>query len=433
MWDRLKRISLSVQILFGLVLGAVLGFILPEAGRNESVDRLVEGAAIGGKLWLQALQMTILPLVFGLLATLFIRSQDMSHGTGTARRAFYLMLALYLVSIPIGMVNAYIFLGAFPVTDGMAQALRSMAGEGVALESLPWQETLLAVVPVNIISAMAGPTLLPVLFFALVFGAALAKLKDSEGKRTLSGAFTGLVDVSFVIVGWVLRLAPLGVALLILATTQRFGTAVFAGLAHWLALSILNVLVLLVSVYIIVVLATKVPVSKFARAMLPAQSIAAGTQSSTGTMPVTIQSCREMGLSEQAISATIPLAATIFRFIAPASFIMGTAYAALVYDLPPLGIAMFLTVGLLGTLMEMGSVGIPGAATAVAKMTPIAALVGFPIEIVVVFLVVEIIPDIFKTTTNVTAHAAAAAIVDRGIKKDYPSKTEQAAASDVRG
>ena len=423
MWDRLKTLSLSIRILLGLALGAVVGLALPSTGRNEGVDQFVEAAAIGGKLWLQALQMTILPLVFGLVATLFIRSRGLTQGTGNARRAFYVMMAFYLLAIPIGIFSVEVYLGAFPVTDGMAQALRSMAGEGVPQESLHWQDSVLSLVPVNIISAMAGPSLLPVLFFALIFGAALAKLPEGEGKRVLSSALNGLVDVAFVIVDWVLRLAPVGVALLILATTQRFGADIFAGLAHWVILSSANVLNVLVVVYVIVALATKVPVLSFAKAMLPAQSVAAGTQSSTGTMPVTIESCRKMGLLEEAIGATVPLAAVVFRPIAPASFVFACSYASAVYGLPAASLALLLTIGLLGVLMEMGSVGIPNAATAVAKFTPFAALVGFPIEIIVVFLVVEIIPDIVKTTTNVTAHADAAAIVDRGVVSE-PSPAE---------
>ena len=165
MWDRLKTLSLSIRILLGLALGAVIGLVLPSTGRNEGVDQFVEAAAIGGKLWLQALQMTILPLVFGLVATLFIRSRGLTQGTGNARRAFYVMMAFYLLAIPIGIFSVEVYLGAFPVTDGMAQALRSMAGEGVPQESLHWQDSVLSLVPVNIISAMAGPSMLPGLFF----------------------------------------------------------------------------------------------------------------------------------------------------------------------------------------------------------------------------------------------------------------------------
>lgn len=418
MWDRLKRLSLSFQILAGLALGAAIGLALPSSGRNTGVDQFIEATAIGGKLWLQALQMTILPLVFGLVATLFIRSKGVSRGAGTARRAFYVMLAFYLLAIPVGIFAVETYLGAFPVDAAMARAMRSMAGEGVPAESLHWQDSVLALVPVNIVSAMAGPSLLPVLFFALVFGAALATLPDSEGKQVLAAALNGLVDVAFKIVDWVLRLAPLGVAFLILATTQRFGADIFAGLAHWVVLSSANVATMLLAIYIAVVIAARVPLARFAKAILPAQSVAAGTQSSTGTMPLTIESCRRMGLSEEAISATVPLAAVVFRPIAPASFIFTCVYASQVYGLPTMGITMMVAIGLLGMLTEMGSVGVPNAATSMAKFTPFAALVGFPIEIIVVFLVVEIIPDIVKTTTNVTAHAATAAIVDRGVNSE---------------
>ena len=120
-----------------------------------------------------------------------------------------------------------------------------------------------------------------------------------------------------------------------------------------------------------------------------------------------------MGISEAAIDATVPIAAVVFRFIAPWGFLITSIYAAEVYELPPLGIGTLIAIGLVGILIEMSKVGLPAAATFLAAWAPMAALVGFPIEFVVVLLVVETIPDIFKTVLNVTAHATAAALVDR--------------------
>ena len=410
-----KTLPLAAQILIGLAVGAIVGLLLPAAGRSEGVDRTVAALGLGGRLWLQALQMTILPLVFALLTTLFIRSKGLGGGGRTTRRALVTIFALYTMGVFVGLRASYALLGAFPVTGDMAVSMRAMAGEGVPPETLPWADAVLSLVPSNVVAAMAGGSLLPVLVFALVFGAALASLEESEGKRLLAAGLTTLGDVMFKIVGWVLKLAPIGVALLILPTVQAHGADIFAGLAHWIALSVSMVLTVLAATYLVAITVGRVPLGRFQSALFPAQSVAFGTQSSTGTMPVTMTSCRDMGLSEQAIAATMPLAAVIFRVVAPAAAIFTSLYAAQVYDLGPLPVLLVIGIGFLGAIMEMSFVGVPGAATFVAFYSPLAAIVGFPIEFIVVLLVVETIPDIFKTVLSVTGHATATAIVDRGV------------------
>lgn len=417
MWGHIKQVPLAAWILIGLALGAVIGLALPASGTNAGVDEAVSIAALLGELWLRALQMTILPLVFAMLSTLFIRSHGLASGGRTTRRALVVIAALYLLGVFMGVVMSYGLLGLFPVTDDMAQALRAMAGEGMIAESPPWGEAVLAVVPANIVAAMSSDSLLPVLFFALVFGAALAKLEDGPGKATLSSGLTGLADTVFIIVNWVLKAAPLGVALLILPTTHRHGTDIFAGLAHYIALATIMPVIFMVVIYAITVTLGRVPLGKFTRAIFPAQSVAFGTQSSTGTMPVTIKACRDMGLSEEAIGATMPLVAVLLRIITSATAIFVCMYAVAVYDMQPLTLVMVIGLGFLGVLIEISMVGIPGSATFVAYYAPFAAIVGFPIEFIVVLLVVNVIPDIAYTVFHVTTHATATALVDRGVER----------------
>ncbi len=415
--QKLKQLPLAAWILIGLALGAAVGLALPADGTSARVDEAVGVAALLGELWLRALQMTILPLVFAMLSTLFIRSQGLADGGRTTRRALSVIAGLYVLSVFVGVLLCYVLLGLFPVTESMAQALRAMSGEGIAADGPPWAEAVLAVVPANIVAAMSGDSLLPVLFFALVFGAALAKLEDGPGKATLSTALTGLADAVFIIVNWVLKLAPLGVALLVLPTTQRHGADIFAGLAHYILICTAIPLLLLAFIYLLTATLTRVPLGTFARAIFPAQSVAFGTQSSTGTMPVTIKACREMGLSEEAISVTMPLAAVLLRIVTGGVAVLVCMYAVAVYDLPPLTLWMVIGLGFLGVLIEISLVGIPGSATFVAYYAPFAAVVGFPIEFIVVLLVVNVIPDIAHTVLHVTSHATATALVDRGVNR----------------
>ena len=118
-------------------------------------------------------------------------------------------------------------------------------------------------------------------------------------------------------------------------------------------------------------------------------------------------------MRENSADISVPLSVSLLRVSSPTSSVFYGAYGAIVYGLPH-GIALLLAAGVLKTLIEVGSVGIPSQATMVATAAPVLALFGIPLEFLAVILVVETIPDLFKTVCNVTMDVAAATVVDRG-------------------
>ncbi|MXO61183.1 cation:dicarboxylase symporter family transporter [Altererythrobacter salegens] len=418
---------LAARILVGLVIGAGIGLALPEPGVDPRIDQAVATVGLGGGLWLQALQMTILPLVFSLIATLFVRSQGLAGGGRTTRRAMATIMGLYFVGVVAAVIGTIVLLEFFPVSEAIAQAMRAMTGEEIAGAPLPWADAILSIIPTNIVAAMGGDTLLPVLFFTMLFSAALSRLEDGEPRRVIVAGLTAISETMFIIVDWVLQLAPIGVALLILPTTFHFGATIFNGLAHFVALKTAIVFVVGAALYLVTAVFGRVPVGRFSRTMLPVQAVAFGTQSSTGCMPLTLKACRHMGISDEAADSTVPLAAILFRICAPGATLMLAAYAAQVYGLP-MGLGLMITIALLAVLLEMSVVGMPGAAVLVATVAPIVALVGFPLAFLGVVIVVEMFSDVFGTMVNATGHAAASNIVDRRRYRDPPD-TEAAVQS----
>ncbi|WP_265570113.1 dicarboxylate/amino acid:cation symporter [Sphingomicrobium nitratireducens] len=414
MMKKLLSLHLAVKVLVALALGTLVGLVLPSPGSNATIDWVVALAAVAGQMWINALQMTILPLVFALLSTTFIRSQGLATGGRVTRRSFALIIALYLLSVVVGLVMVPMMFAISPVTPEIGEALRHMVGNKVATEPLPWADAFLSLIPTNIVSAMAGATLLPVLIFALLFGAAIARLDDGEPRRVVVAALTGIADAVFVIVDWVLRLSPLGVAFLIMPTIQQNGLGIFAGFAQYILMSIAVALVLLAITYVLVAVRGSVPLGRFAHHILSVQAVALGTQSSTGCMPLTIKACKAMGVRDEATDVSVPLAAVLFRIVSPASAVLAAYYGAQVYGIE-VGFGLLVAAGLLGMVLEMGLVGIPGAATFIAYYAPIAALVGFPLEFMLVFIVVNVLPDIVFTGLHVTSHASVATMIDRAV------------------
>ena len=408
---RLLKLPLAGWIVIGLAVGAVIGLALPAPGTARWSDSVVASADVIARLWLAALQMTILPLVFALLATAFVRSAGLADSEGVARRAIVTLLALYLLAIVVGLVFTPILLALSPVTPEIASAMRSAGGTPVDVAHLPVAGMILGMVPSNIVSAAASGSLLPVVVFALVFGAALARI-GRERSAGLVAVLEGLAAAMFLVVGWVIALAPIGVAGFILVATNSAGAALLWGIAHYVALYTALMLILTAFAYVVAVFAGRAPLGKFARAMLPVQVVAFSTRSSLACLPLGIAAAREIGVRETAADVAMPLIVALMRNSSSTSAVFYGAYGAIVYGLPH-GLALLLAAGLIKTLMEIGSVGIPAQATLVATAAPALAVMNIPPEFLAFVIVAETVPDMFKTVCNITMDVAATTVVDR--------------------
>ena len=381
------------------------------AGTAPWSDGVVASADVISRLWLAALQMTILPLVFALLSTAFVRSAGLAESKGVARRTIVTVLALYLLAIIVGVVLTPILLALSPVTPEIAAAMRGTGGAPVEVAHLPVAGMILGVVPTNIVSAAASGSLLPVVVFALLLGAALARI-GTERNAAIVAVLEGLAAAMFLIVGWVIALAPIGVAGFVLVATSTGGSALLWGIAHYVALYTALILILTACAYAVAVFAGRARLGAFARAMLPVQAVAFSTRSSLACLPLGITAARRIGVRETAADVAMPLTVALMRNSSSTSAVFYGAYGAIVYGLPH-GLALLFVAGLLKTLMEIGSVGIPAQATLAATAAPALAVMHIPPAFLALIIVAETIPDMVKTVCNITMDVAAATVVDR--------------------
>jgi Na+/H+-dicarboxylate symporter len=409
--ERQKKIPLAAWIVLGLVIGAVVGLALPAPGKAPWSDAVVASADVIARLWLAALQMTILPLVFALLSTTFVRSAGLSESKGTARRTIAVILGLYGLAIVVGVVFTPILLALSPVTPAIAAAMSGAGGGAVTVAHLPVTDMILGMVPTNIVSAAASGSLLPVVVFALVFGAALARI-GPERNAAIVSVLEGLAAAMFLVVGWVIALAPIGVAGFILVATATGGAALLWGIAHYVALYSLLMVILTLCAYPVAVFGGLVKLGAFARAMLPVQVVAFSTRSSLACLPLGIEAARRIGVREHAVDVAMPLSVALMRISSSTSAVFYGAYGAIVYGLPH-GVALLFAAGLIKTLMEIGSVGIPAQATLAATAAPALAVMNIPPEFLALIIVAETIPDMIKTVCNITFDVAATTVVDR--------------------
>ena len=388
----------------------VLGFIAGTLLRGTSIEATVMAVAQpAGTLWLRALQLTILPLVIGLVYTGISQTLAAAGGGQLARRAVMLFCVILLASGTMSALLSTTLLGLFPIPASAAVALSGGAAEAGPVPGMA--EILSAMMPDNIFAAAAAGAMLPMVLFVSLFALAATKLGEAP-RRTLGEVFEGLAGAMMVIVGWVLMLAPIGVFGLALSLGAKMGGDAVGALAHYiLVVSAAGLLVLLAG-YVVALTLGGQRLMDFARAMLPVHAVAVSTQSSLACLPAMLAASRKLGVREPTADFALPLAVAIFRATSPAMNLAVAIYAAHLTGttLTPVALAAGVLVAF---LVSLSSVSLPGTISFVVSVGPIAIAMGVPVAPLGLLVAVEILPDLMRTLGNVTMDVAVTAAVDR--------------------
>src|SRR3990167_9450825 len=181
-----------------------------------------------GLLWLNALKMTIVPLVVALLITGITATADAARAGKLAFRAVMIFLGAITLSGLMSLLMTPLLLRVFPLSAGAADALRhGLGGTTEAAPSPTFGDFLLSLVPTNPIAAAAETAILPLIVLTTIFAFAITRLEPVQ-RATLSGLFKALGDAMLIVIGWVLALAPIGVFALGYALAVKAGVAASA-------------------------------------------------------------------------------------------------------------------------------------------------------------------------------------------------------------
>lgn len=401
--------SQPTRILLALAVGLAFGLASAAVGGGW-VEGAVEVAALVGGLWLNALQMTIIPLVVSLLITGIAASAEAARASRLAGRALILFLVLLWLSAGLAGLLAPLFLQLWPLPVDSAEALRGAltTSEPVG-EVAGFAEFFRSIIPTNPVTAAAENAILPLIIFTAVFAFALTRL-PAEPRLLLTNFFRALADVMLVMIGWILWLAPIGVFALAYAVGARAGAAAFGALLHYVVIvSAIGIIVWLLA-YPLAVFGGRIGLVRFARAVAPSQAVAISTQSSLASLPAMLRSAERLGVPVAASGVLLPLAVAIFRVTGPAMNLTVALYVAHLFgiEVGPAQIAAGIAIAATTTL---GSVSLPGQISFITSIAPIALAMGVPIEALGLLIAVETIPDIFRTVGNVTMDVAATATV----------------------
>ena len=404
------------RVLIALIIGLLAGAWAQSLGDGMREPALQVSGFVGG-LWLNALKMTVIPLVVALLVIGIAKGAEAARAGRIAGRTVTWIVILCTASAIFGALMIELLTGLFPLPAAQAQAMQAgLAGldQSTATGPMPGiADFFKGIIPDNVISAAANGEVLPLVVFAMLFALAITRI-ENERRRTLIGVFEAIADALLIIIGWVLWIAPLGVLALAFSVGASAGGVAFAGLGHYIILiSVIGILVTLWA-YPIAAIWGRVGLGKFGKAMIAPQSVAISTRSSLASLPAMLAAARVIGVRDQVADVTLPLSVALFRATGPAMNTAVAFYVAHWLGYEPT-MTQIIAATAVGAVMSYGAISLPGEVSFISSIAPIGMALGLPIAPLALLVAVEMVPDIFRTLGNVTLDVAVTTAVDHSV------------------
>lgn len=409
--------SLSVRVLLALILGLGLG-AAAAAFAGPDVKHAIELIESVGGLWLNALRMTVVPLIFAVLVVGIAGVADAAATGRLAVKTIVLIVAALSFSSIYTVLFAEGFYALWPISPTGAAALRAgaSAAPDLAKQAPNLIDFIKGLAPSNAVKAAAEDSILPLVVFASFFGFAVTRLAEARRKAMLE-FFDSVSEAMVTIVRWVLLAAPVGVFALGLGVGLRAGIGAAGEIGHYVAAISLTNISLTVVAALAALIFGRIPLGVWTRAVAPVQVAAFATQSSLACLPAMIErSHDDLGIPDRVSGLVLPLAVALFRFTGPAANLGVALFVARVYGFHPT-LAEYAGVVAVAVATSLASVSLPGQLSFFASVAPLCLTLGLPVDLLPILIAVEVIPDIFRTIGNVTADLALNTMLWRGEAK----------------
>lgn len=403
LWKKYKQTSFVIKMAIGFSLGILAGVIF---GQQAEIMRPL------GTLLIHLLSLVAIPVIF-LTVVLAVNKMNVTQ----------------LGRVGGKLILYYMTTTALAVLIGLGLALWINPGENLSLpdanvdkpDTPGFSQLLLQIVPKNIFSAFSSGDLMAILFIAVVIGVAISNMKFANDKKMreygsqLDTVFTALNEMFYKILSGVLLYAPVGVFAISASTFGSQGWSTFQSLLKFTAVFYVGVAVLWIVVYSAFLKFTGTPIGYFFKQTKEAYVTAFFTSSSIASLPVAIKSAKKVGISETTANFTIPLGA-IFNSDGGA-LRMGASlvFAANVTNLG-LAPADLLIIVLIGTLLSIGTAGVPAAG--LVTLSAVLSMFGLPLEIVALIAGVDVLIGMAGTASNVIGDIIGSAVVDKTERKN---------------
>ena len=387
-------------------LGIIVGLIINIGGWNSEgsfVGEYIVGGLffVIGKMFITALKMLVVPLVFFSLISGVFGIGDVSKlgKVGVKSFGLYMLTTAIAIATAIGLASIIIPLFSAPAAEAVSFA---------AKEAPPLSDVLINIIPGNIIEAFATGNMLQIIFFSILLGISLlmvGKKAESiaEGVEVMNEAMMKMVTI-------IMAAAPIAVFALLAKAISELGFDLLAQLAVYVLVVVAALLLHLFGTLMVIFnLFTKLNPLTFLKKMRDVQVFAFSTSSSNATIPVTLRTVtRRLGVDNSVGSFTVPFGATINMDGTAIMQGVATVFVAHMYGVE-LGLMGYLTVILMAVLASIGTAGVPGVGLIMLSM--VFVQVGLPVEAIGLILGVDRLLDMLRTVINVTGDAVVSTVV----------------------
>jgi DAACS family dicarboxylate/amino acid:cation (Na+ or H+) symporter len=410
--------KLHTKILLGLVFGAVTGVsanvFLPDAAWVRWLADNVMGPV--GQIFLRMLLMTVVPLVFASI-TLGV------SGIGDIRKVGRVggkAIGYFLISTALSATIGLILVNAVQPGAGMDPTVRQQLFETYRGQAQGMQAggasafgvgMFVNMVPRNPVQAAANMDMLAIIFFSIVFGAALT-LIPRERAEPMVRLLDALVEIVIKIIDFAMRLAPYGVFGLIFVVTSKFGWSLLGQLGIYILVVVVGLLIHgSVTISLLVKFLGGMNPLTFWKRIRPALLTAFSTSSSNATLPTAIAVAeRELGVPPKIAGFVLPIGSTMCMNGTALFEGVVVLFLAQVYGLH-LSIPAQVVVVVLAVLTAVGAAGVPGGS--IPLLVLVLQTVGVPGEYIALVIGVDRLLDMCRTTVNVAADMSATCVIAR--------------------
>jgi len=406
----MKKISLNSKILIGAALGVAIGFGLTAAGKSTpQAEWTLYGAKLIGTLFLDLLRMILIPLVFSsiVVGVANLRAHHQIH------RVWMTTLGFFLATMAIAIVIGFGAAELFRPGEGIRLEMFAEATRNFQARQMPLADYIAQFAHglfQNPLAALAQGDILAVVIGAVFFGIAL--VLGGERYQNLRLMMQELQELCLQIVGWIMHLAPFGIAALLLRLVATQESALLGSLGHFIAVVIGSTLFHGVVVLpLLLWLFVRMSPLRFWRGSREALITAFATSSSAATLPVSLR-CVEQHLhvKRDIANFVIPLGATANM---DGTALYEAAAALFVARLAgiELDLAQQLIIFFVAMLGSMGAPGIPSVG--MLSMVLVLQSVGLPVEAIAILLPIDRILDTVRTAVNVEGDMVGSLIVQK--------------------
>jgi DAACS family dicarboxylate/amino acid:cation (Na+ or H+) symporter len=415
-----KGMKLHTKILLGLALGMALGIIVnvTVGVDNPTVEFINRYIAVPiGQIFLRMLFMVVMPLVFASIALGVAGLGDIRRVGRVGGKAIGYFFVTTVMAATLGLIVVNIARPWERVTpETRAELMERFSNDAssrveAAAMSNFGMDTLVNIVPRNPIRAAADTDMLGVIFFGLMFGAALTVI-PSEKAKPMVGILEALNNVVTAIIHFAMMLAPLGVAALIFTVTSRFGFDLLIAIAAF----VVTVLVALLA-HVLITLATIIRflvglsplmfISRIRAALITAFS----TSSSSATLPTAIDIAQEqLGVPQRIAGFVLPIGSTMCMNGTAIFEGITVIFLAEIFNVD-LSLGQMAAVMIMSVITAIGAAGVPGGS--IPLLVGVLTMFGVPGEGIAIVLGVDRLLDMSRTTVNVCSDLSAATWVAR--------------------